>query len=192
MLRRDFLKHSALAGATAALSSSLSASALGSDANTKKIAIVSQIADETDYVKALERFENVERVVALGADRLENFNTIVSLIEENRGSVLFGMVEPSDYLLLNQVMGSFNAKWINETAHMPIDGGTRHSETSSARLSLKTAFSHLDPSVDHSYGHLISSYHAIGSHPSVSVSKEGDFLSSHAAKNPFVSFVIKA
>ena len=97
MVRRDFLKNSALVAATAALYSPLSAASSDDSTEKKIIAIVSESAHETGYISALEKGDKADEVIILGSDRLSTMHTLASAIENNKGSLFCGLLAPSDH-----------------------------------------------------------------------------------------------
>lgn len=192
VIRRNFLKSSAVAVATAALYSPLSAAGFGDSANQKKIAIVSESAGETGYIHALAKNNKMDDVIILGSDRLENLHTLSDVLEKNKGALICGLLENSDYALLNHAALSNGAKFVSETAHTPSNAGISHTENSFASMSLKKAFDQFSSLNTDQYGIALSSYHTTGAHNTVATSKQVDFVSDHTSKNAFVSFVLKA
>ncbi|ADR35221.1 hypothetical protein Sulku_2562 (plasmid) [Sulfuricurvum kujiense DSM 16994] len=192
MVRRDFLKNSALVAATAALYSPLSAASSDDSTEKKIIAIVSESAHETGYISALEKGDKADEVIILGSDRLSTMHTLASAIENNKGSLFCGLLAPSDHALLNQVAMSKGIAFVSETAHTPSNTGISHTENTFAMLSVKKAFDQFASLNTDKYGAALSSYHTIGAHNTVATAKQTDFVSEHTAKNAFVSFVLKA
>lgn len=192
MVRRDFIKNTALVAATAALYSPLSAASL--DANTKQkiIAIVSEAAHETGYKSALDQGNKVDDVIILGSDNLKNLHTMASAVQNNKGSVFCGLLVPSDHALLSQVAMSNGVSFVSETAHTPSNAGVQHTENTFAIMSVKKVFDQFAAISTDQYGMALSSYHTIGTHNTVSIEKLSNFVSDHTAKNAFVSFVLKA
>lgn len=192
MVRRDFIKNTALVAATAAMYSPLSATSLDDSVNQKIIAIVSESANETGYISALEKGNKVDTVIILGSDNLKNLHTLSSAIENNNGSIFCGLLAPSDHALLNQAAMSNGASFISETAHTPSNTGVNHTEKTFAMMSVKKAFDQFAAINTDKYGKALSSYHTIGAHNTVATEKQTNFASDHTAKNAFVSFVLKA
>lgn len=190
MVRRDFLKNTALVAATAALYSPLSAA--DDTAKHKIVAVVSESARETGYENALAQRNKVDEVILLGSDHLKNMQILDSAISSNKGSTFCGLLAPSDHALLSQVVMANGSSFISETAHTPSDLGINHTENSFATLSVKKVFDQLSSLNTEQYGVLLSSYHTIGTHNTVATAKQIDFKSDHTAKNAFVSFVLKA
>lgn len=190
MIRRNFLKGSA--AATLALYSPLSAVGFDDSANQKKIAIVSQSAGETGYIHALKKSNKMDDVIILGSDLLKNLHTLSEVIEKNKGALLFGLLQNSDYALLSHASLSNGAKFVSETAHTPSDFGITHTENSFVSMSLKTAFHQFASLNSDQYGIALSSYHTTGAHKTMATSKQNNFVSQHTSKNTFVSFVLIA
>lgn len=192
MIRRDFLKNSALVAATAALYSPLSAAGLNDNDEYKVIAIVSESANETGYHSALSRANKVDDLILLGSDRLENMRILSTVMEQNKGTLLCGLLAPSDYALLNHAAIANNAKFISEIAHTPLNSGIQHTENTFAHMSVQKAFDEFAQVNADKYGIAVSAYHTIGGHSTVKTEKQTNFASDHTAKNAFVSFVLKA
>ncbi len=188
MIRRRFLQGSAVA--VAAMFTPLTAAGFSVDATQKKIAIVSEAAHETGYINAVAN--KIDDVIILGSDRLENLHLLSAVMEKNEGAVFFGLVAPSDYAILHHAAAANGAKIVSETAHTPSESGISHTENSFTRLSVKKAFDYFAPLNTDQYGITLSSYHTTGLHNTLSVAKHVNFVSHHASKNAFVSFVIKA
>lgn len=190
MIRRDFLKNSALVAATAALYSPLSASE--DTAQRKIIAIVSESAHETGYISALEKTDKADEVIILGSDHLNTMHTLTSAIDNNQGSLLCGLLTPSDHAILNHVAMTKGKGFISEAAHIPSAEGVNHTENTFAMMSVKKAFDQFNLINTDQYGIALSSFHTISTHNSVSTEKQSNFASDHTAKKAFVSFVLKA
>ncbi len=188
MIRRTFLQGSAVA--IAAMCAPLSAAVFTVDAVKKKIAVVSETAYETGYANAVST--RVDDVVILGSDNLENLHILSAVMKENGNAVFCGLVTHSDYALLHHVAVAQGAKMVSETAHIPSHKGISHTENSYAGISVKKAFDTFASTGSPQYGAALSSYHTLGSHNTLSVAKQIDFVSNHTTKNAFVSFVIKA
>lgn len=191
MIRRDFLKSSALVAATAALYSPLSA-AVVEDSYSKTIAIVSESAKETGYQNALSKSNKVDDIIVLGSDRLENMHTLSALMQKNKGALLCGLLVPSDHALLSHVATANNAKFISEIAHTPLNSGTQHTENTFAKVSVKKAFDEFASLNTDKYGIAVATYQTVGGHNAGTITKQTDFVSDHTTKNAFVSFVLKA
>lgn len=191
MIRRDFLKSSALVAATAALYSPLSAAGV-EESYFKTIAIVSESAKETGYQNALSKSNKVDDVIVLGSDRLENMHTLSALMQKNKGALLCGVLVPSDHALLSHVATANNAKFISEIAHTPLNSGTQHTENTFAHMSVKKVFDEFASLNTDKYGIAVSTYHTVGGHNTGATTKQTDFVSDHTTKNAFVSFVLKA
>lgn len=192
MVRRDFIKNTALVAATAVIYSPLSAESLDSNAKQKIIAIVSEAAHETGYKSALDKGNKVDEVIILGADNLNNLHTMATAIKNNKGSVFCGLLVPSDHALLSQVAMSNGVSFVSETAHTPSSAGVHHTENTFAIMSVKKVFDQFAAISTDQYGMALSSYHTIGTHNTMSIDKQTNFASDHSAKNAFVSFVLKA
>lgn len=190
MIRRDFLKSSALVAATAALYSPLSASE--DTAERKIIAIVSESAHDTGYISALEKGDKADEVIILGSDHLSTMHTLVSALENHQGSLLCGLLTPSDHAILTHVAASQGKRFVSEAAHIPSAEGVNHTENTFAMMSVKKAFDQFASLNTDQYGIALSSFHTIGAHNSVSTEKQSNFASDHTAKKAFVSFVLKA
>lgn len=192
MIRRDFIKNTTLVAATAALYSPLSAASLDDGANKKTIAIVSESAHETGYIRALEKGNKAVEIITLGSDNLNNMHRLASAIGSNKGVTFCGLLAPSDHALLSQVAMSKGISFISEAAHTPSHTGVSHTENSFAMMSVKKVFDQFASINTNKYGMALSSYHTIGSHNTVATEKQTNFASNHTAKNAFVSFVLKA
>lgn len=192
MVRRDFLKNSALVAATAALYSPLSAAGLSDSDEHKVIAIVSESANETGYKSALSNANKVDDLILLGSDKLENMRTLSAVMEKNKGTLFCGLLAPSDYAILSHVAIATNAKFISEIAHTPLNSGIQHTENTFAHMSVKKAFDEFAQVNADRYGIAVSAYHTIGTHNTRAMEKQTNFASDHTAKNAFVSFVLKA
>lgn len=192
MIRRDFLKSSALVAATAALYSPLSAAGVEDTTYAKTIAIVSESAKETGYQNALSKSNKADDIIVLGSDRLENMRTLSALMQKNKGALLCGVLVPSDHALLSHVATANNAKFISEIAHTPLSSGTQHTENTFANMSVKKAFDEFASLNTDKYGIAVSTYHMVGGHNTGTITKQTDFVSDHTTKNAFVSFVLKA
>lgn len=192
MVRRDFLKNTALVAATAALYSPLSAANSDGNTNQKMIAIVSESAHETGYISALEKGDKVDEVIILGSDNLNNMHRLASALGSNKGATFCGLLAPSDHALLSQVAMSKGIPFVSEAAHIPSNTGISHTENTFAMMSVKKAFDQFASVNTDKYGMALSSYHTIGTHNTVAMAKQTDFTSDHTAKNAFVSFVLKA
>lgn len=192
MVRRDFIKNTALVAATAAIYSPLSAASLDTNAHQKIIAIVSEAAHETGYKSALEKGNKVDDVIILGSDSLKNLHTLAAAIQNNKSSMFCGVLVPSDHALLTQVAMSNGSSFVSETAHTPYNTGVNHTEHTFAMMSVEKVFDQFAAIPTDKYGMALSSYHTIGTHNTVATEKQTNFTSSHSAKNAFVSFVLKA
>lgn len=192
MIRRDFLKNSALVAATAALYSPLSAAGVEDTTYSKTIAIVSESAKETGYQNALTNSNTVADIIVLGSDRLKNMLTLTDVIQKNKGALLCGLLVPSDHALLSHVVTANSAKIISEIAHTPLNTGTLHTESTFANMSAKKAFDEFASLNTDQYGLAVSTYHTVGGHNTGAATKQTDFVSDHTTKNAFVSFVLKA
>jgi len=190
MVRRDFLKNTALVAATAALYSPLSAA--DDTAKQKIVAIVSESAYETGYISALEKGNKANEVIVLGSDNLNNMHILASVIASNKGATFCGLLAPSDHALLSQVAMSKGIPFVSEAAHTPSNTGISHTENTFAMMSVKKAFDQFASAHTDKYGMALSSYHTLGTHNTVATAKQTDFVSEHTAKNAFVSFVLKA
>lgn len=192
MIRRDFLKSSALVAATAALYSPLSAAEMEDTTYSRTIAIVSESAQETGYQSALSKSDKVDDVIVLGSDKLENMHTLSALMQKNKGTLLCGLLVPSDHALLSHVATVNNAKFISEIAHTPLNSGTQHTENTFAKMSVKKAFDEFASLNTDTYGIAVATYQTVGGHNAGTITKQTDFVSDHTTKNAFVSFVLKA
>lgn len=193
MIRRAFLKGSV--AAVAAVCTPLSAEGFISDSSSqKKIALVSANARETGYINTLSKNNNpkIDDIITLGSDKLQNLTTVAEVIAHNQGALICGLLEQSDYLLLAHITASNGIKIIAETAHTPVEMGTRHTENSFLTMSVKKAFDQFaDVNTDH-YGMVLSSYHTLGLNTTVTDATHMSFVSNHTAKNAFVSFILNA
>lgn len=192
MVRRDFIKNTALVVATGAIYSPLSAMSLDNSVNKKIIAIISESANDTGYKSALDKGNKVDDVIILGSDSLKNLHTLASAIQNNKGSMFCGLLVPSDHALLSQVAISDGATFISEIDHIPSNSGVNHTENRFAMMSAKTVFDELSAIPTDKYGIILSSYHTIGKHNTVKTEKQTNFASDHTVKNAFVSFILKA
>ncbi|MDD3597307.1 twin-arginine translocation signal domain-containing protein [Sulfuricurvum sp.] len=192
MVRRDFLKNTALAAATAAVYSPLSAATFGKEAQQKVIAIVSESAYETGYRSALEKGGKADEVISLGTDGMNNLYTLTRAIENNPRAIFCGLLTPSDHVLLNHVAMTNSLSFVSEIAHTPVYSGIAHTESTFAMTSAKKAFDQFASLNTDQYGRVLCSYHTSGTYHTSAMAKQVDFVSDHASKNAFVSFVLKA
>lgn len=193
MIRRAFLKGSV--AAVAAVCAPLSAEGFISDSSRqKKIAFVSKSAGETGYINALSNGNSpkTDDIVLLGSDKLENLTTFSNVMEKNKGALICGLLEQSDYMLLHHIATSNGAKLIAETTHTPTDSGMRHTENSFLKMSVKKAFDQFVEVNTNHYGLALSSYHTLGVSTTSADAKQMSFVSNHTAKNAFVSFILNA
>lgn len=193
MIRRAFLKGSV--AAVAAVCAPLSAEGFITDTTRqKKIVFISEAAGETGYMSALSKDNSTKTddIVLLGSDKLQNLTTFSEVMEKNKGALICGLLEQSDYMLLHHIAALHGAKFISETAHTPVDRGMRHTETSFLKLSVKKAFDQFVEVNTDQYGMALSSYHTIGLYTTADDAKEMSFVSHHTAKNAFVSFILNA
>ena len=188
MIRRRFLQGSA--AAVAAMFTPLSAVGFTADAAKKKIAVISEAADETGYVNAVST--KVDDVVVLGTDRLENLHLLSAAMKNNEGALFCGLVLPGDFALLHHVAAANGATIVSETAHTPSESGISHTENTFTGLSVKKAFDTFASLRADQYGAALSSYHTVGPYKTQSAAKQVRFVSNHTTKNAFVSFVINA
>lgn len=79
-------------------------------------------------------------LIVLGSDKLQNLTTFSEVMENNKGALICGLLEQSDYMLLHHMAALNGAKFISETTHTPADQRTRHTENSFLTLSVKKAF----------------------------------------------------
>jgi len=188
MYRRDFMKHTALAAAAAALSSPLAAAGAEGIDGGKLITVVSACADETGYADAPAKGD----VLRLGSDRLENFRLLAAAIAENSGATFCGLVAPSDYALLQQAAMPARVSFISEITHMPSASGMNHTESTLSATTMKKVFDHIDALTTDRYGPALSAYHTVIGLKAAAGARHHDFTSGHFAQNAFVSFVFKA
>ena len=194
MIRRAFLKGSAATVATV-VCAPLSAEGFISDSiNQKKIAFVSEMAEDTGYINAVSKDNSrkVDDVVILGSDKLQNLMTFSEVMKKNKGAMICGLLEQSDYVLLHHIASLNGAKFISETTHTPSNIGIRHTENSFLKMSVKTAFEHFAEVNTHHYGMVLSSFHTLGLNTTITDVKQMSFVSDHTAKNTFVSFILNA
>ena len=193
MIRRAFLKGSV--AAVAAVCAPLSAEGFISDSRSqKKIAFVSKTAGETGYINALSQGHSTKTddLIVLGSDKLQNLTTFSEVMKNNKGALICGLLEQSDYMLLHHIAAVNGAKFISETTHTPADQRTRHTENSFLTLSVKKAFDQFVDVHTNQYGMALSSYHALGLNTTVADAQHMSFVSNHTAKNAFVSFILNA